>query len=183
MKAGVRERVCAGRGAGARGLHAVRVVTVGGAVGQAAAGGARVGVAGWAAQRRRALAGVRVPAGAGARAAVHGAAVGAALRQPGARVARRRAGVRVRVLLVRAPRWLAVHHHVVPRRLEQPRASAATDRSSARRPPSHHPDNTETDQRKRHTKTTTAVSVSSVVGVEDVAVRRVSRKAVRLRQR
>lgn len=115
-----------GTGAGGRGLHAVRIVAVVGAVRQAPAAGRRVRVAARAAaQVAGALGGVRVPAGPGAAAPLHRAAVRVALWQAAARARRAlvRARVRVRVLLLSAARQrLAVHHHVVARRLQQPRA-------------------------------------------------------------
>lgn len=132
---GVRERgTSGGAGAGAGALHAVRVVAVGGAVGQAAARRRRVRVAARAAQVAAALAAVRVAARPAAGAALHRAAVGAALRQRAARAARAlaRALVRVRVLLLGAarPHGVAVHHHVVTRRLQQPRPIATADHTS-----------------------------------------------------
>lgn len=109
------------RGAGAGlGLHAVRVVAVGVAVGQAAGRG--VGVAARPAQVGSPLAGVGVAAGAGARAPLHVAGVRGALRQAGGARPLRGALVRIRVLLLGAPRGhVAVHHHVVARRLQKPR--------------------------------------------------------------
>lgn len=65
-----------GTGAGGRGLHAVRVVAVVGAVRQAPAAGRRVRVAaGAAAQVAGTLGGVRVAAGSAAGAPLHCAAV------------------------------------------------------------------------------------------------------------
>lgn len=100
-------------------------MAVGGAVGQAAAGGRRVRVSAGPSEIAGALAGVGVPARAAARAPLHRATVRAAMREAaaGAAGALRRARVRVRVLLLRAPRrQLPVHHDVVARRLQQPRA-------------------------------------------------------------
>lgn len=107
-------------------------MAVGGAVGQATAGRGRVRVAAGATQVAGALAAVRVAAGPAARAPLHRVAVRAALRQAAAGRALARALVRVRVLLLGAA-WqhrVAVHHHVVTRRLQQPRPIATADHTS-----------------------------------------------------
>lgn len=158
-KLGVRElgsrEVGVGRG-GSRALHAVRVVAVGGAVGQAAARRGRVRVASGAAQVAAALAAVRVAARAAAGAALHRAAVRAALRQAVARAPLTRALVRVRVLLLGAARehGVAVHHHVVTRRLQQPCPIATADHTSPPTLAPTRPDRlayySESDTRQRH---------------------------------
>lgn len=97
-----------------------------GAIRQASAAGRRVRVAaGATAQAAGALGGIRGAAGPAGTAPLHSVAVRVALRQAAAGVRRAlvRALVRVRVLLLGAARQrFTVHHHVVARRLQQPRA-------------------------------------------------------------
>lgn len=136
-------------GSGAGALHAVRVVAVSVPVRKAAAARRRVRVSSGATQVAGALARVRVAPGAAAGASLHRAAVRVALRHSVTRRPLRRARVRVRVLLGGAPRQrVPVHHHVVTRRLQQPRAVVA-----ARFAPTLAPDPTQqnTNERKRST--------------------------------